>query len=137
MRKIISTIDVLMGAPRIEDTRISIYDIVSSLWYDKDIDQYIDDFKISKQEIKKAIIYCKKLDCQKNNVKKFCNGCILNTINSNDRKSIYNQVNNNLFIDDEQNFFVSENINDIEEEEFGFAGWYRAEHIYKDLFSPR
>lgn len=132
MRNIVSTKDVLMGAPRIEGTRISVYDIVSSLWHDRDIEQYSNDFEITQEEIKDAIVYCKNLKCQKNNVTKFCNGCILNSIN--EKEIIYNQIYDDLFVNQGDNFFIAESISDLENEEFGFAGWYRAECIYNDLF---
>jgi uncharacterized protein (DUF433 family) len=135
MKKIVSTADILFGAPRVESTRISVYNIVSSLWHSREIEEYIDDFKISEVEIKNALSYCKNLSCQKNNVIKFCNGCLLQTINSIDKKAEFIKIDENLFTDKEKNFFIAENIGEIENEEFGYAGWIRAEELYNYYFS--
>ena len=134
MRKIVSSVDILWGAPRVENTRISVYDIVSSLWHSREIQEYIDDFKISEIEIKNALFYCKKLICQKENVIKFCDGCLLCTINSSNKETEYKEIGENLFTDKENNFFIAENLDEIENEEFGYAGWIRAEELYNDYF---
>ena len=133
MRKVVSTSNVLMGAPRIKNTRISVYDVVSSLWHDNDINQYIDDFQIERKEIENVLIYCKSLKCKKSKVHKFCNGCILN-INEKENPSIYHKIDENLFANEKDFFFIAESINDIEEEDVGFAGWKRAEKLYEDFF---
>lgn len=134
MRKIVSTNNILWGVPRIENTRISVYDIVSSLWHNREINEYVDDFEISEIEIKNALVYCKELICQKENVISFCDGCLLRTINSSDEKIEYKEVDENLFMDNENNFFITENLSEIENEEFGYAGWLRAEELYYYYF---
>ena len=136
MKKIVFSADILSGAPRVENTRISVYNVVSSLWYDREIEEYIDDHKITELEIKNVLTYCKNLSCQKDNVIKFCNGCLLQSINSNNKKAEYKKIDENLFTDKENNFFIAESIEEIENEEFGYAGWLRAEELFNYYFPP-
>lgn len=136
MRKIVSTKDVLFGMPRIDGRRISVYNIVSSLWNNKNIDEYSEIFEISKNEIFNALVYCKNLECQKNNVIQYCEGCVLNTINSEKAKINYKELDNGVFIDNDNNIFFADNISQIENEDFGFSGWYRAEQLFEEIFNP-
>lgn len=133
-KKIISTKEVLFGMPRIEGRRISVYNIISNLWNDRNINEYCELFELSKEDVLGALSYCKELDCQKNNVIQFCDGCVLNSINQlNTFKLKLKKIDENLFIDEKNNFYINTSESSIENEEFGYMGWVRAEILYKEI----
>jgi len=74
--KIVCTEDTLMGSPRVAGTRLSVGDVVSFLSR-SDLKEVIDDYGLTKQEIKDALHYCCSLQCKIDKPTVFCHNCSL------------------------------------------------------------
>lgn len=75
--EIVITDDILWGQPRIKGKRISVGDIICSVDMNQNLNFALDDYKLSMQEIRQALHYCKIRQCIEDNPKKFCHNCTL------------------------------------------------------------
>ncbi len=74
---IISTEHTIGGSPRLEGKRLDIRHVIWGITeYDHgNIQSYQDDFDVTIEQIKHAIMYCKDEICELQNVPQSCNGC--------------------------------------------------------------
>lgn len=133
---IVSSENVLWGAPRINNTRISVYDVISSLWYNPDIEDFVLDFRVDKESVKTALEYCKELKCRKEKALNFCDGCILRTAKDGEtyikKSNKILQIDDKVFENENKDIFIGE-FTDLESEEAGFMGWVRADMLLEKL----
>ena len=74
---IISTPDVIGGSPRLKGRRLDVKHVIWGIteYADNDIKLYKEDFEVTTNEIRHAIMYCKDEICELQNVFQSCNGC--------------------------------------------------------------
>jgi uncharacterized protein (DUF433 family) len=76
--EIICTADTLWGQPRLDGRRLAVGDVVSLIYVNQDdINYVLNDFELSLQIVRQALLYCSSLQCKKDNPVKFCHNCIL------------------------------------------------------------
>lgn len=69
---------ICKGSPRIGGTRITVYNIISRIYLENDIEIACEDLRITIEEAEKAILYCESLCCiNDKSLINFCSGCIL------------------------------------------------------------
>ena len=74
---VISSFNVLGGSPRLSGRRLDVQHVIWGITkYDNyRISSYMEDFEVSRDDIRHAIMYCKDEICELNNVLQSCNGC--------------------------------------------------------------
>lgn len=75
--EIVRTENVLCGQPRLEGRRLSVGDIVSLINVNKNLNIVLQDFELSHQQARQAVLYCKLKKCEVDNPIKFCHNCTL------------------------------------------------------------
>jgi uncharacterized protein (DUF433 family) len=135
--------DRSFGQPTLKGRRLTVYDIVTKIYYEEQIDVAQADYQITREEAKSAIHYCMKLSCQDDrHLMHFCDGCLLRTLEQGwqfkrgDYIQIQNASNNKVVVskDGKEIFFGS--IQELENSEFGKVTWLIAENLYRHHFLP-
>jgi len=130
---IVRSPDICWGRPRINGTRLQVYDVISDLEDEKNIDGYCERRGLNKNVLIQAVNYCKKLECQyiEKEYEKYCSGCILSTLHEdyNYKESNYEEIDTDLFMDKARNIIALGNKDEIDQEEFGRPGWVIANEI--------
>lgn len=74
---IISTEHTLGGSPRLDGRRLDVRHLIWGIteFDSEDIQSYQDDFEVTIEEIRHAIMYCKDEICELQEVPQSCNGC--------------------------------------------------------------
>lgn len=75
--EIVLTEDTLWGQPRLEGRRLAVGDIVSHAAVHNSAADAAEDYAISLQQVKQALLYCKTLQCLKDNPINYCHNCTL------------------------------------------------------------
>jgi len=128
--------NVSFGMPTLRGRRLTVYDIVSKIYYEETVEDALKDYEISFEEAKAAVTYCMNLDCQKDiNRIQFCNGCILRTINEglDFDKENYIEVNDKYTISKDGLLTFLGSIEELKEERFGKPGWAIAELVFSKM----
>ena len=137
MKNIIFDENICSGAPTIRNRRLTVFNIVSKIFYEINLETALQDFEISIEIAKEAVSYCRNLDCQKDrNLIKFCSGCILRTLQegwhfdkSNYDEIHYDSLQDSISIDiNGQQIFIG-SIQQLENSEFGKVGWLLASDL--------
>ena len=69
--------DICCGMPRITGTRLTVYNVVSSV-HDSGLAEFIKNWDyVSLEAIDEAVDYCRSRHCEKDNSTQFCDGCSL------------------------------------------------------------
>jgi uncharacterized protein (DUF433 family) len=124
------------GAPIINGRRITVENVVSGIYYNDDIYDYLNDFEISIQTAKQATEYCKTLQCQKEAPYGYCSNCILRTLkdgwdfDSSKMSEIIFPDGGKVTIDG-NNIFIGGGIEDYADHSFGVMGWHLADLVSK------
>jgi uncharacterized protein (DUF433 family) len=74
---IVCTEQVLCGSPRLEGRRLAIGDVVSLVNNYGTFDQVKQDFELTNDEIKQALLYCSLLKCKEDKPMVYCHNCSL------------------------------------------------------------
>lgn len=122
------------GAPIIKGRRITVFNIVSKIYYEQSLDVALDDYDISISIAKQAVEYCSNLICQQDtSLIKFCSGCILRTLQDgwDFKKRNYNEINydagtKSITISKDGNEIFLGSIQELEDNHFGKVGWLLA-----------
>lgn len=130
--------DIANGAPIIKGRRLTVFNVASKIYYEDSLKTALEDYELSIEEARDALEYCSKLDCQRDKkLVKFCSGCILRTLQDgwNFSKDDYNNLitgsgNKKISISKNGSSFFLGSIKELEDNEFGLAGWLLA---YSDL----
>jgi uncharacterized protein (DUF433 family) len=128
------------GQPTLIDRRLTVYDIVTKLFYEDEFKAALEDYQITLLEAKAAIKYCMNLSCQKDkNLIHYCDGCLLRTLEEgwNFKREDYVEIKNN----DNSKITISNNgkeiflgsIKELEDSEFGKVTWLIAKEIMAKL----
>lgn len=74
---IISTEHTLGGSPRLDGRRLDVRHVIWGIteFDNGDIKSYQDDFEVTNEQIRHAIMYCKDEICELQEVPQSCNGC--------------------------------------------------------------
>ncbi|HEY1054289.1 MAG TPA: DUF433 domain-containing protein [Emticicia sp.] len=132
--KIVRTENICFGRPRIDGTRLEVYDVISELSYSKNSKQYREERNFTRGDLLEIINYCKSLKCQemKYPFERYCSGCILSTLHENyDYKSIdFEEMGKEIFIDsNNSNLMALGDKSDLQDEFSGKPGWIIADSI--------
>lgn len=132
--------NILFGQPALVGRRLTVYDIVTKIYYEDNIKIAIEDYSIDLREAKEAASYCMNLKCKEDKeLIHFCDGCLLRTIdegwnfNKNDYIEIQSIDQKIVVAKDEKTLF-SGSIQEFEDSEFGKVTWLLAEEINKKYF---
>jgi uncharacterized protein (DUF433 family) len=124
------------GSPTLDGRRLTVYDIVTKIYYEETLEIALEDYEITLEEASAVTEYCLNLNC-KNDLKRkqFCNGCILAAIDEGWTfdKSNYEQINDKLTVLKAGGLIFLGTIQELEDEQFGRPGWLIAEEIYPKL----
>ncbi len=128
------------GQPSLVNTRLTVFDIVSKVYYEESIDVVLSDYFISLDSVKAAINYCRNLNCQKDkDLINFCEGCLLDTLKDGWSFSKNNYTEENIkgctitISLDEKSIFLG-SLEELENLQFGKVTWLIAEYINKKYF---
>ena len=131
---IIRSEDICFGRPRIENTRLEVYNVISDLYYHNEgIETYLSDNKnLSHNSLIDLVDYCKNLKCQiiNKSYEKYCSGCLLSTLHENFNYKEINlqQLDEDVYIDDQKNIYLGSK-EEIENELYGKPGWIIASEV--------
>ena len=126
------------GMPTLKGRRLTVYDVVTKIYYEETVGDALLDYEISLSEAKAAIDYCKNLCCQKDKDRiHFCDGCILRTMEEkwNFNREDYIETNDQLTFSRNGQFIYLGKIEELEEDAFGKPGWVIATKVYEKLVS--
>lgn len=135
MNNIVIVEGILSGAPTVRGRRLSVFNVVAKIYYERCLKEALEDYEISLDIAKDAISYCKNMDCQTDSyLKKFCDGCILRTLqdgwdfNKEEFKEIQISENSITINKNNKNVFLG-SLQELEDQNFGLVGWLMAEKI--------
>lgn len=76
---------ICRGSPCIVGHRLTVYNVVSSLYLESDITVLYEDFELTKQQLVAALNYCLELRCTiDDTLINYCDGCILGESSENE-----------------------------------------------------
>ena len=141
---IINTPDVLGGSPRLKGRRL---DVAHVIWGITDYDNsnlasYKEDFQVTNDEIRHAILYCKDEICELQEVVQSCNGCSKKFRNDFDSFEEYLEYFGDvrrIEIDKQQFDIIRDKtilLGGLENHKKDFLGndiWKKAKILYKEL----
>jgi uncharacterized protein (DUF433 family) len=132
MRNIIRTKDIAFGRPRLNGTRLEVFNIISDVKNSTSFYQYLEEREITKEEVIEAKDYCQSLKCQKieNDFEKYCSNCLLSTLHEqyNYRKN-FEKIDDGVFKDTEDGTIYLGTLEELKDQEFGYPGWVLAGSI--------
>ena len=68
------------GQPALIGRRLTVYDIVTKIYYEENLTTALDEYEISIGDAKDALKYCMELKCRSDsNLVHYCDGCLLRT----------------------------------------------------------
>lgn len=111
------------GQPVLKERRINVISVISYAAFTDNISAYLEEFEISVEELKSAVIYCNCLECKnsRHEWEKYCDGCVLRAFA--DGWRLQNKEENKRPL-----VFLCKNIAD-EIDEFGLIGWQLAKKV--------
>jgi len=135
MSSIVIDKNISSGSPTIKDRRLTVFNVVSKIYYESNLQIALEDYEISLETATNAVDYCSSLSCQEDKeLIKFCSGCILRTLqdgwnfNKNDYTEILcNNFSDNISISKDGNQIFLGSIQQLEDNDFGKIGWLLAE----------
>lgn len=127
--------EINFGQPALVGRRLTVFNIVTKLYYEESLKEAISDYEISLQDAKDAVYYCMHRKCKEDeDLKYYCDGCILRTIqqgwkfNKDEYKEVqYGEDNYTLSKDGKSIFFGT--LKELEDSEFGMVTWLIAEEV--------
>lgn len=127
------------GQPALVGRRLTVYNIVTKIYYEHAIKSALDDYEILFQDALDAASYCMKLKCKEDvSLINYCDGCILRTIqegwnfNREDYLEIEKHGQNFVISKDGINIFIG-TLKELEDSEFGIVTWLIGEEVYNRL----
>lgn len=134
--KVVRSEDICFGRPRIEDTRLEVYNVIVDLYHHTEsIEAYLlDNENLSQQDLRGIVDYCQNLKCQiiNKSYEKYCSGCLLSTLHEDFKYKEINlqKVDEEVYIDDQKNIYLGHK-EEIENELYGKPGWVIASEVSK------
>lgn len=127
------------GQPALIGRRLTVYNIVTKLYYEDTVKDVLNDYEISLQDAKDAVDYCMSLKCkQDEDLVNFCDGCILRTIQEgwNFKKEDYMEIESDgvkFVMSKDGKVFFAGTLSELEDSEFGKVTWLIAEEVNKKI----
>ncbi|RFM29263.1 DUF433 domain-containing protein [Chitinophaga silvisoli] len=122
------------GQPVITGRGLTVFSVVSFAYYKDDMNFFLNEFDLSKEEMKSAILYCKNRQCKliDSPSDRYCVGCILRSI-SEGWKSIQDDFieSDGISISKNNGTVYLGTKEELEDDEFGVMGWVLAEAVEK------
>ncbi|MCP3684699.1 MAG: DUF433 domain-containing protein [bacterium] len=73
--------EICSGNPRIHDSRVTVYNVVTRIYLEDNLDIACEDLRITENDAKEAVFYCSELKCiVDESLSNFCGGCFLGEI---------------------------------------------------------
>lgn len=125
------------GQPVLKGSRLTVCNIISYT-SDKDmpIAEFLKDFKVSIDQLKSAVAYCKDTACKQIFLPtdQYCDGCILRTLHEGSEfvKDDYEEINGITYSKKGGEIFLG-TLQELEESEMGVAVWLLARDVEKRL----
>lgn len=119
------------GAPTIRGRRLTVYNVVTKIFYEDSLELALEDYEITFDEAKDAVNYCSTLKCQEEpELVKFCSNCVLRTLqdewefDKENYREIYDKNSNStITISKDGNEIFIGTLQELEDDSFGKAGW--------------
>ena len=129
--------DINFGMPALKGRRLTVFNIVTKVYYEESLERVFLDYEISLKDVKDALNYCSSLQCKndKNRVH-YCEGCVLRSI----EEGFSFDKENYIEIDEgdirvvkskENKIYFLGSLQEFEDNEFGMVTWLIAEEISK------
>jgi uncharacterized protein (DUF433 family) len=125
--------------PALVGRRLTVYDIVTKIYYEDGVKIALDDYEISIADAKDALNYCMSLFCKedKNRVH-FCDGCVLRTFEEgNDfKKDNYTEIemgDQKIVVSTDEKVYFIGSLQEFEDSEFGKVTWLMAEEVNRKI----
>lgn len=131
--------EINFGMPALKGRRLTVYDIVTMLYYDESILAALNGYSISMEDAKDAVDYCRHLKCKHDEkLIQFCDGCILRTLAEGweFKKEDYMETvidGQKIVISNDKRIFFIGSLDELENSEFGKVTWLMAEEMEKKL----
>ena len=138
---IVWTPDTLGGSPRLSGRRLDVGHVILGIT-DFALQGYVNQFEVSLEQIKHALLYCRERKCLQDYPLRACNGCSLKFWN--DKKSLrdfiyefgtaieMNEVSEELITIKDKSF-LSEEVEALKVEFEGNQIWKQAEILYNQF----
>jgi uncharacterized protein (DUF433 family) len=127
------------GQPALAGRRLTVFNIVTKIYYEDAVQDALTDYEISLQDAMDAVTYCANLKCkQDETLVQFCDGCILRTIHDgwNFKKDDYIETETDgiktVISKDGMTLFAG-SLSELEDSEFGKVTWLMAEEALQKL----
>lgn len=124
------------GQPVLVGRRLTVLDVVKGANGGIAIYEFLDDFEVSMEEFKAAVVYCGSLACKEISAAsdRYCDGCLLRSISEGwtSLKDDFDQIEDLLVSRDGLTVIVG-NMEAAEDEEFGVMGWVVAQDLARRL----
>lgn len=130
-------VEINFGQPALRGRRLTVYDIVTKIYYEDSIRMALSDYEISLTDAKDAVNYCMHLKCkQDKDLLHFCDGCLLRTLAEgwNFKKDDYLEVKINdktIVVSKDSEIYFFGTLQEYENSEFGKVTWLIAEEIHE------
>jgi uncharacterized protein (DUF433 family) len=129
--------EINFGQPALVGRRLTVFNIVTKLYYEKSLEEAISDYEISIQDARDAVQYCMHMKCEQDkDLQHYCDGCILRTIqegwkfNKDEYKEVQYGENKYTLSKDGRSIFLG-SLKELEDSEFGMVTWLIAEEVNK------
>lgn len=127
--------NVGFGQPTLKGRRLTVYNIVTKLYYEEDVSVILNNYEITFQDARDAVNYCMKLKCKEDDaLLQFCDGCLLRTIADgwHFNKDGFVELkggNSNVVISKDGKIIFAGSLQEFEDSEFGKVTWLMAEQV--------
>ena len=127
--------NINFGMPALKGRRLTVYDIVTMIYYEESLDAALMEYRISLEDAQDAVSYCMNTKCKEDqNLVQFCDGCILRTIAEgwtfNKQDYTETEINSQKYVisKDGETVFIG-SLKELENSEFGKVTWLLAEEV--------
>lgn len=133
------TENICFGRPRVDGTRLEVYNVVSSLESSATIEEFQSDWNIPTKDLLEIVDYCKRLHCQKmsRTFEKYCSNCTLSNLHEGSAVDInsLDEISPGIFQDKTNpNFIALGEREELADELSGRPGWIIADEVWTKLF---
>jgi uncharacterized protein (DUF433 family) len=127
------------GQPILKGRRLTVFDIVTKIFYESNLQTALLDYEIQKDDAIEAVSYCKNLKCRADKTLiRYCSGCILRTFgegwtfnSQNLTEIMFNSQA--LTVANNGEILFPRNLKELENAEFGLVTWIIAKSVLDKL----
>lgn len=129
------------GMPAIKGRRLTVFDIVTMVYYSPTVQDALEDYEIDWQDAMDATDYCMRLRCQSDEGRiQYCDGCLLRTVDegwSFNREDYSEFRDGDVVITHGNNTVFMGSIQELEDSEFGKLTWLSAVEVHGKLLQAK